>query len=649
MRLQDIARPSLPSPRLRRRVALCVVAALIGISAAPSSPFAKDILWGDTHLHTSNSFDAYLNRNMTADPDTAYRYAKGLPVIHPYHRARIQIETPLDFLVVADHAEYLGVMRTIVDEGIPTEDLGLLDTVKAWYVEYWLRGVIEDDEGMAAFASFLPKPTSVEEAAATSARPGIPGALPISRSVWKQAIQTADAHNDPGTFTTLIGWEWSSIPAGANLHRVVFTSAGADVAGEFFPWSSIDSQYPEDLWTWLDETAERTGAEFVTIPHNSNISKGYMFTDATLRGEPMTRALAERRLAWEPVVEVTQIKGDSETHADLSPDDPFADFETYPHYIQNDPPPYEARPGDYVRTALMRGLAIEERIGFNPYRFGMIGSTDAHTGVSSAEEPNFWGKLARDSVPENKTGLSITKGGPTGWSMSASGLAAVWAESNSRDAILEAFRRREVYATTGPRIRVRLTGTWATTAAESVDDAERDDRASSAETVASVPMGSLLPPRTARTAPRFTAEAIKDPKSAHLDRIQIVKGWLDGAGATHEQVYDVAWSDERAPGPDGRVPPVGNTVDPETGRYANTIGSPELSASWSDPDFDPNASAFYYVRVLEIPTPRHALFDALALGVDPHEIEGAWWIQERAYTSPIWYAPDGAAPKMARR
>jgi len=591
----------------------------------------KKLLWGDTHLHSSNSFDAYLNQNTSADPDTAYRYAKGLPVVHPYHRARVQIGTPLDFLVVSDHAEYLGVMPTIVNEGIPTDDLGIVDTVKAWYVQYWIRGVVAGGEGMDAFRSFLPATNDVESAAAEPTPPGIPGALAMSHDVWQEAIRTADAHNDPGTFTALIGWEWSSIPAGANLHRVVFTSAGADVAARFFPWSSIDSQYPEDLWTWLEETSTRTGAQFVAIPHNSNISKGYMFTDGTLRGEPFTEETARRRLTWEPVVEVTQIKGDSETHPELSPDDPFADIETYPHYIQNDPPPYQVRPGDYVRSALRLGLAIEERIGWNPYRFGLIGSTDSHTGVASAEEPNFWGKLARDSIPENKSGLGMGRGGPTGWSMSASGLAAVWAEENTRAAILEAFRRREVYATTGPRIRVQVRGGWG------------------AEIASDVSMGGVLTSRPDGASPGFVVEAAKDPKGAHLDRIQIVKGWIGANGETHERVYDVAWSGDREPEPGG-LPAVGNTVDPDTGRYTNAIGAPRLSARWIDPDFDPAASAFYYARVIEIPTPRHSVFDALALGQDPRDVEeGPWWIQERAYTSPIWYAPGGATRNAARR
>jgi len=624
MRIRVPVRPRLPA---------MLPALLVFALALPARAVPQLLLWGDTHLHTSNSFDAFLNRNMTADPATAYRYAKGLPVIHPYHRARVQIQTPLDFLVVADHAEYLGVMRQIQTNGIPTEDLGIVDTARAWLTERWLRGVVEKDEGMAAFVSFLPEPGSVEEAAAAPRDRAIPNGDRMARSAWLEAIRAADEFNEPGAFTALIGWEWSSIPAGANLHRVVVTSADASVAAKFQPFSSFDSQYPEDLWAWLTETSQRTGADFVAIPHNSNISKGYMFAETTLRGSPYTAELAQTRARWERVAEVTQIKGDSETHPSVSPEDPFADFETYPHYIQQDAPPYDPKPGDYIRSALLRGLAIEERIGFNPFQFGLIGSTDSHTGLSSAEEPNFWGKLARDSIPENKQ-IFRPGGGPTGWSMSASGLAAVWAEANTREAIVAAFKRREVYATTGPRIGVRVFGGW--------DFEPVDVQSGPVEAIGygrGVPMGAMLPAAPAGGAPRFLVHAFRDPRSAPLDRVQIIKGWVDGEGQTHERVHDVAWSGPRMPGADGVLPAVGNTVDPDTGRYTEDIGSASLAAVWRDPDFDPARPAFYYVRVLEIPTPRHSLFDALALGRDPREIQGPWFIQERAYTSPIWYAP----------
>jgi hypothetical protein len=622
--------------KLTSKLAMRLIATALLVSSCETAASAepKQLLWGDTHLHTNNSFDAYLNRNMSGSPDVAYRYAKGLPVIHPFHRARVQIETPLDFLVVADHAEYLGAIRTINESGIPKDELDLVDTATAMYVDYWIQGVIENDDGFAAFASLLPKQSSVEEAAARKLDSSIPGAKLMARNVWKEAIQTADQHNDPGNFTTLIGWEWSSIPGGANLHRVVFTSADAELAAKFEPFSSATSQYPEDLWAWLETTSKEIGAEFVAIPHNSNISKGYMFDDKSLRGVPFTPESAALRAKWEPVAEATQFKGDSETHPAVSPNDPFADFETYSHYIQQDPPPYDPKAGDYIRSALLRGLAIEERIGFNPYRFGLIGSTDSHTGLASAEEPNFWGKFPRDSIPENKRGISITKNGPNGWSMSASGLAAVWAEDNSREAILAAFKRREVYATTGPRIGVRVYAGWDLTEADlapgSIDQVAGDR---------GVPVGGELPAAPEGGAPRFLIQVTKDPKSGNLDRVQVVKGWIDASGKTHERIFDVAAEDGRGRDANGAFIAVGNTVDPDRFTYTNTIGSSELSTVFEDPDFDATRNAFYYIRVLEIPTPRHSVGDAVALGEDPKTIKRGWFIQERAYTSPIWYRP----------
>ncbi len=608
------------------------IALVLALSLAASAAAAeKRLLWGDTHLHTANSFDAYLNRNQSADPDTAFRYAKGLPVIHPFHRARVQIQTPLDFMVLSDHAELLGVIRTVNERGIPREGLGVRERFRAWLVERWLRGVIADDEGAAAFASFLPDTNDVEAAAAAGRANPIPGSEPIVESVWREAIATADAHDEPGRFTALIGWEWSSIPAGANLHRVVVTSAGADVAGQFVPLSSADSPYPEDLWKWLDETSARTGADFVAIPHNSNISKGYMFpAENRLRGTPIDAAWAEQRARWETTVEATQFKGDSETHPVVSPDDPFAGFEIYPHYIQRNAPPYDPKPGDFVRSALRTGLDLEARLGVNPYRFGLIGSTDAHTGVSSAEEPNFWGKMARDSIPENKAEFRVGRQGVSGWSMSASGLAAVWAEENTRSAILAALKRRETYATTGPRIVVRVFAGAFEPGDENAPDLAAIGPAKG------VPMGGEL--GALREPPRFVIQAAKDPKSGHLDRVQVVKGWL-ADGVTHEKVYDVVWAGDRARGADGRVPAVPDTVDPKTATYSNEYGAATLTALWTDPGFDPKAPAFYYVRVLEVPTPRHSLLDAIALGMDPAETGHPVSIQERAYTSPIWYRP----------
>ena len=396
--------------------------------------------------------------------------------------------------------------------------------------------------------------------------------------------------------------------------------------------SSARSPYPDDLWAWLDETSAVTGARFLSIPHNSNVSKGMMFPDITLRGAPVDADHARARMRWERLIEVTQIKGDSETHPLLSPDDEFADFETFPFHLQGDSQEYLPEAGDYARSALGRGLALGAAIGINPFQFGMIGSTDSHSGLSTTAEDDFGGKMATDSIPETKDDV-VTSGDATGWTMSASGLAAVWAEENTREAIVDAMHRRETYGTSGPRIRVRFFGRW-----------EFSETDLGAEDVVAagygkgVPMGGELGTAPDGGAPRFLAVAHKDPSGANLDRVQVVKGWLGVDGATHERVFDVAWSGERQPGADGKLPPVGNTVDLDTARYANSIGAATLSTVWEDPSFEAGQQAFYYVRVIEIPTPRHTLYDALALDRDAPDY-GPSTIQERAYTSPIWYRP----------
>ncbi len=619
------------------RVLACFIATAVsfGADAERAGAEGRRLLWGDTHLHTSYSFDAFLNGNQTADPDVAYRYARGLPVVHPYNRARVRIETPLDFLVVSDHAEFYGGIRDIYNDGIQEPDPNLIESLFYWYNEREIRMAIDEGRGPEYFAGLLPVAEDpIEAARRWSAETGAkvpPGATVSARNAWQRLGETADAHNDPGRFTALLGWEWSSVPGGANLHRVVMTDADGPRTAGFLPFSSADSPFPEDLWAWLEKTSAETGARFLAIPHNSNISKGQMFSDRTLRGEEIDAAYARARRRWEPVVEVTQIKGDSETHPDLSPDDPFADFELYPWYIQQvRTGGYQAGAGDYVRSALRTGLALEQRTGENPYRFGLIGSTDSHTSMASAEEPNFWGKMAYDSVPENKQGRTSADG-PVGWSMSASGLAAVYAEENDRGSILDAFERREVYATTGPRIRVRFFGGWSFGPGDLAGDVAALGYAKG------VPMGGTLS-TTGVEAPTFLVAAQKDPRSANLDRVQIVKGWIDAVGASHERVFDVAWSEGRTMGADGALEAVGDTVDRTKATWTDDIGAPELATVWSDPEFDSSQSAFYYVRVLQIPTPRHALYDAVALGLEAPTV-GPSVIQERAYTSPIWYAP----------
>ncbi len=577
------------------------------------------LLWGDTHVHTYYSPDSYLNGN--AGPDTAYRFARGLPVIHPSTRTRVQIETPLDFLVVADHAESMGVFRQVIEQGVPGDGLGLIEKTQAWFIARVLRYLLSRPDGITLLLEYATEETAdvVEAAKVTPSLP-IANTRLMERNAWLESIVAADANNLPGEFTALIGWEWSSIPAGSNLHRVLFTPEDATVAINFQPFSSSMSNYPEDLWHWLDKTSAETGADFISIPHNSNISRGYMFpAQNRLRGTPIDDEWINLRARWESVVEATQVKGDSETDPSVSPDDPFADFESFPHYLKPSAPAFDPGPGDFVRSALRTGLALEQQLGSNPYKFGLIGSTDSHTGLATAEEGNFWGKMASDSLPEDKADSSghIDK---LGWTMSASGLAAVWAEDNSRQSIFDAFRRREVYATTGPRIAVRVyAGTDISMASTS-----------------GVPMGGELV--ELEVAPSFLIQAAKDPKSANLDRVQMIKGWLQGE-ETHERVYDVVWSDDRQADAAGNIPAIPNTVDATTGHYSSAYGAATLAAVWIDPNFDPAQAAFYYVRVLEVPTPRHSTLDAIALGVDVKQTGQAVSIQERAYTSPIYYSP----------
>ncbi len=617
---------------MRYTILLALAAVSAGASAAE-----RELLWGDTHLHTSYSSDAYTNNNLTGDPDTAYRYARGMPVIHPYHKARVQIGTPLDFLVVTDHAEFLGQIRNIHLNGVDTSNLGLIDKIKAWVAAYILNRFIDSGTGRDLFVRVLPDPelTPLQDARASSIESSNVSLLPMPKQVeidaWRTITETADKYNEPGKFTALIGWEWSSIPGGANLHRVVITDSDAATAQQYEPFGLDDSPYPEDLWAWLDKTSLATGARFTAIPHNSNISKGYMFSDTTLRGEPFTKDYVAQRSKWERVAEITQTKGDSETHSLFSPDDEFADFEIYPYYIQREWTPYLPQRGDFVREALKQGLELERKLGQNPYRLGVIGSTDSHTALSSAEEDNFHGKLATDSIPANKNKKWNDDGpGATGWAMSASGMAAIWAKSNTRSDIMDALERREVYATTGPRIAVQFYGGAGFTEA----DLENADIHANA-TSRGVPMGGEL---SQPVNPSFIVLAAKDPKGANLDRIQIVKGWLDEAGRAREKVFNIVWSDARQLNPDGSLPVVGNTVNLKTGKVDNSIGAAQLAGVWADPQFDEKQPAFYYVRVLQIPTARHSLLDAIALGFE-HAAEQPDTIQERAYTSAIWYRP----------
>ncbi len=648
---------------MQRKTALAGATALALLSgAAAAQAYPDKVLWGDTHLHTNLSVDAYFMQNHTVGADESYRFAMGEPVINGYTRARVQLHTPLDFLSVSDHAELMGVpynLLTLRDKRLANTRLGrklieLFDAGRAedafglFLLAITAAGVPDDQRppkvGLLTalgwrFESLISSPDPrVQAQRWLLSDPSLLAELTkedIFKSAWATNMDAAEKYNRPGKFTTMVAWEYTPTPNGANLHRIVLSPMAPATARTFLPYSSNDSGNPEDLWKWLAEKKHETGEDFVSIPHNSNISKGRMFATVDNEGRPMTVEYARLRAEWEPVAEVTQIKGTSETHPALSPNDEFAGFEFFNTVIEArvgaDHTP-TVTPGDYVRGALKTGLELESQLGVNPYKLGMIGSTDSHSGLPSAEEDNFMGKFAYDSTPENK---SYRVGGAvSGWDMSASGLAAVWARGNTREEIFAAFKRREVYATTGPRMAVRFFGGYGFTP----EDLAAPDLAAVGY-AKGVPMGGDLSGNAATASePNFLVHAVKDPIDANLDRVQIVKGWLGPDGKAQEKVFDVVWSAGRSPDADGKIPAVGSTVDLETAAYTNAIGAAELATVWADPEFDPAQSAFYYVRILQIPTPRNSLYDSVALQNPPPEGYPAT-IQERAYTSPIWYSP----------
>ncbi|MEY4270295.1 MAG: hypothetical protein RLZZ58_1511, partial [Pseudomonadota bacterium] len=463
-----------------------------------------------------------------------------------------------------------------------------------------------------------------------------------TRKIWNEHTAVVERYNQPGKFTAFNGFEYTLMPGGNNLHRVVMFRDGKAEADAVLPFgAAADNSRVDQLWDYMDGYEKATGGRALAIPHNSNVSNGLMFEMTGPDGGPMTADYARRRAAHEPVVEVTQTKGDSEAHPFLSPNDEFAGYGTAGWDLGNltmtQTKTNSMFAGEYVREALKRGLAIEAKTGVNPYKLGMIGSTDSHTALSTADENNYFGKYALVEPNATRAAAAQNLGSNTGrfgWHYLASGYAAVWATANTRSAIFDAILRREVYATTGPRMQVRFFGGW--------DFAAPDLKADwvKAGYERGVPMGATLAP--GRGAPRFIVSALKDPIGANLDRIQVVKGWTDASGRAQERVFDVVWSspETRQPGANGKLPAVGNTVDIAKASYANSIGAPELTTIWVDPDFDPAERAFYYVRVLEIPTPRWVLFDALRYGAKLNP--GTQLVsQERAYTSPIWFDPAG--------
>lgn len=602
----------LTSALLTSALALCIghpAAADNRYSPHAASNGDKRLLWGDTHLHTTLSLDARAF-GVTLDQSEAYRFARGETVTSS-GGLQVKLARPLDFLVVADHSDAMGTMSEIISGN---DDFMTDETVQDWHER------LNDTTGDGVLAARMEVMTALTDGSA----PEILFDRGFFKDVWDGYTATADAYNEPGRFTALIGYEWTSSAGGNNLHRNVVYRDGADVASKLLPFTTLESQHPEGLWDWMGQYEATTDGRVLALAHNGNISNGLLFPEVNPRtGKPLTAEYVETRARWEPLYEVTQIKGDGETHPLLSRNDEFADYETWDAGNFAGIPKTEAMlPFEYARSALRMGLRLEQTLGTNPYQFGMIGSTDSHTSLATGDEDNFFGKMSyMEPTPERLSGVLAATGEviTMGWQMTASGYAAVWATDNTREAIFDAMMRKETYATTGPRMVVHF-------------DARLGEQ--------SVPMGGNLGATAESQSPVFTVSALKDPIGANLDRVQIVKGWLNDDGSTDEQVFNVAWSDDRKLNRRGELKPLKSTVDVADASYHNSVGAAELSANWQDPAFDPSQSAFYYVRVIEIETPRWTAFDAKRFGVDaPDGVPMA--TQERAYTSPIWVTPAG--------
>lgn len=594
--------------------------------------FPSQVFWGDTHLHTALSPDAGLFGN-TLGPDEAWRFARGEEVTSSTGLP-VRLSRPLDWMALTDHSDFMG-FATDLQAGAPA--IVENEQGNGWYTEFQKGGEAAANAALDLISNFSQMTIDEELVVAYS-----PGSTAYA-NVWQQVIDAAERYNEPGAFTAFIGFEWTSVPQGNNLHRNVILRDSGRRAEQVVPMVTlppVGSTDPLDLYKWLQDYEDKTGGKALALAHNGNLSNGWMFpTEDTYAGGKVDENYAMLRARWEPLYEITQIKGDGETHPVLSPDDEFADYETWDagNLDLSAAKTEDMLPREYAREALKVGFQLQEKLGINPYRFGLVGSTDSHTSLSTADSDNFWSKSA--SVEPSKTRIEhpfskTDQGEFPGWSLTASGYTGVWATENTREAIWDAMWRREVYATTGPRMTVRFFGGW-----DFTDNDLRSRAPAFAGYEKGVPMGADLRSATS-DAPTFMVYALRDPIGANLDRIQIVKGWMDGAGELHEKVYDVAWSGDRAPGDDGKLPAVGNTVDEEAANYTNTIGASELMTVWTDPEFDASQHAFYYARILEIPTPRWVLYDKVRLGAEIPE-EAVTVGQERAYTSPIWYAPEG--------
>ena len=591
--------------------------------------YPEQVFWGDTHLHTDNSIDAFGFGNRL-DAEAALRFARGEEVTAT-KGTKAKLSRPLDFLVIADHSDAMGATKAIME----APRIALLTNK---FLLRWHDMMNESDEGSLQVTAELidgaargTLPESLTDPEETVER---------TTDLWTKHGKTVDQYNEPGKFTAFMGFEYTPMPDGDNLHRVVMFRDGPTKMGDTIPFGALGSQNPEKLWGYMEAYEKKTGGKVLAIPHNSNVSNGRMFAMNKYDGSPIDAAYVKTRALREPIVEVTQIKGDSEAHPFLSPNDEFADFgvagwDKCNLSCTKDMPP-ESYAGSYVREALKRGLELTLAVGANPFKFGMIGSTDSHTSLATADEDNFFGKHSGNEANDKNRALEPqnlgTREGRFGWHYLSSGYAAVWATSNTREAIFDAMMRREVYATTGPRMQVRFFGGFDFTADDIADLVKTGYKKG-------VPMGGDLSGGDGE-APQFLISALMDPESASLDRIQVIKGWVDASGKSQEKIYNVSWSDAdaRKLGRDGKLTPVPNTVDLTKGTWDNATGAPELVTFWQDPDFDAAQNAFYYVRVLEIPTPTWPVYDALKFSLTlPDEVIKIQ--QERAYSSPIWYTP----------
>ncbi|PZM14388.1 DUF3604 domain-containing protein [Rhizobium tubonense] len=608
---------------MRRATTKAVLLSSTILILAASAALAQERhpFFGQTHQHTSWSLDAYIIGNTVTGPEEAYQYSMGQVIKHPAGYD-VQIKTPLDFQGVTDHAEYVGVVRLANDPNSAVSKLPIAEKLK----------VTKDNPAVKIF-QFL--------AGSIANHKPIPELLDpkLADSVWSQNVAIADKYNKPGQFTAFCSYEWTSMPNSQNMHRNVFFKDCAKVPPQ--PFSAIDSDHPEDLWNWMDKQRQ-AGNEVLAISHNANLSNGMMFpTDVDSKGNPLDAAWAQQRMTNEPLNEIKQVKGASETHPDLSPNDEFANYEIMNYLIGIDNSTSKLH-GSYAREAYENGLAMQATRGYNPYKFGVVGAGDSHNTVTAYSQSNFFGDHGLvDATPEARlagkveAGMNILQTG-------TSGLTVVWAEENTRASIFDAMQRKEVYGTSGVRIQARMFGGW------DYDKGLLSNKDWAKTAYASgVPMGGDLPPADGKV-PSFVVDAVKDPDDGNLDRIQIIKGWTK-EGQIFEKVFDVAWSGARQIDPvTGKLPPVGSTVDISKATYTNDIGSVELKAVWTDPEFDPNLHAFYYTRVLQIPTPRWSTYDAAKLGRLPPDGVSAT-VQERAWTTPIWYTPSPAAVAKGER